>query len=156
MQCRPVTITLLLMLCTFGNALAATSCNEVECNRGAVLTTYATASDAYFACPTRRLSEYTQFVLGLVSLQAQVTGKMPTLSRDTGEPQYQGETKTMVDAYRKAAGVGSFNEAVTKCAKGPNGAHVRVEENPKDSFAILVSDHSGMHFWLPKIHVDKD
>ena len=61
----------------------------------------------------------------------------------------------MLDAYRKAAGVVSFGEAASKCAKGLNGLRVQVESNPKGSLSVQVADHSGKQFWLSKVHVDK-
>jgi hypothetical protein len=87
-------------------------------------------------------------------MHTQVTGRAPALSAETGEPQYQDETKNMLTAYRKAAGVSSFNAAVKQCAKGPHGVRMRVEENP-DGLALQVADGSGKKFWLPKVHADK-
>jgi hypothetical protein len=137
------------------SATAATPCNQAHCGKGSVVTTYAPPSEGYFACPTRQLSEYTHFVLGLIDLHWQVTGKAPQLSTVTGEPDYQGETKVMLDNYRRGADVSSFADATRQCVKGRHGVRVRVEENPPDGTAFHVSEPSGKKFWLPRAHTDK-
>jgi hypothetical protein len=154
MHTRFAALCLVLLLSVSGPAAAATPCNSAPCAKGAKVITYSSPGDEYFACPTRQLSEYTHVLLGLVSMHASVTGTRPAISRTTGEPQYDGETKAMLDEYRKAAGVTSFDAAAAQCVKGPHGLRVSVEENP-EGFSLQVSDRSGRRFWIPKAHAER-
>jgi hypothetical protein len=143
-----------LLLSVSAPALAATPCNQTQCGKGTKVITFGPQDDPYFACPTRELAEYMHFVLGLVNMHVQVTGQRPTLSPTTGEPQQNGETKAMIDGYRKAAGVPSFNAAASQCVKGPHGLRVSVDESP-EGLALRVSDRSGRGFWMPKAYAER-
>ena len=154
----PTRIAALILLAApfYASAQAATeNCMAVECAAGTRAVTYATKQEPYYACGSRELADYTNFVLGLVVMQKQLTGTMPNVSDKTGEPEYHGETKLMLDSLRKKAGVTSFDQAVSMCTKGLGKLKVVVLNNPKDSNAIYVATDSKKTFWLPKTSLDK-
>lgn len=67
-----------------------------------------------------------------------------------------GKTKAIVDGKRAAAGVATFDQAVSLCSVGKGGEHVIVANNPKDSFVIWVySEKPKVMFWMPKGSLDK-
>jgi hypothetical protein len=130
------------------------ACNVVACNAGDKAITYAKKDDMYFACPTMELSDYTNAVLGMVSLSA-LSGKMPNISPVTGEPEYEGQSKQMLDVLRAKARVATFDQAVAACKKGAGKRAVTVMNNPKDGFSIWVAGVDKKPFWMPKGHLDK-
>ena len=144
----------MLGVALIGSVMAQTSCTQVPCKVGDVVTTYSDGSDIYFACPSRELSEYTAVVLGLISMHLQVTGKAPILNATTGEPQYKDETQQILDAHRTAAGVKSFKEAKSRCFVGQASRKVRIEEFASTSKSMLVLDKSGKKYWMSKSHAD--
>lgn len=137
------------------------SCSVKSCDVGDNLVTYATKSEPYYACPTRELSEYTTLVLGMVSTHLTITGKLPNISDTTGEPEYldtkdgPNQTRLMLDHFRKAAGVRTFDQATAACKVGKAGMKVAVMNNPSDKQVIWVRGAKNETFWLPKSHVDK-
>ena len=140
--------------CASGQTYAE-NCMAVDCPAGSRAVTYAKRQEPYYACGTRELADYTNFVLGLVVMQKQLTGTMPNISDKTGEPEYQDETKLMLDSLRKKAGVTTFDQAVSMCAKGVGRLKVVVLNNPKDNNVIYVVTHNKKTFWLPKTSLDK-
>jgi hypothetical protein len=58
-------------------------------------------------------------------------GAMPNISDKTGEPEYMGETKTLVDSLRKQAQAQTFDKAIEplrsrhRQAKGYGFEHAR-------------------------------
>lgn len=136
-------------------ANSKTQCNVVDCDTNSKVISYATKSDPYYACPTQELSDYTNFVLGLISFGYQMTGKFPNVSPVTGEPEYEGQTKSMLDTMRSAAGVGTFDQAVSECKIGKNRLRLRVLNNPQGGVSIWVlDDRTKKTFWMPKTHLD--
>lgn len=137
------------------------SCLTQTCNVGDNVITYATKSEPYYACPTRELSEYTTIVLGLVSTHLTFTGKLPNISDSTGEPEYldtkdgPNQTRLMLDYFRKAARVQTFDQATAACSVGKAGLKVAVMNNPSDRQVIWVRGAKNESFWVPKSHVDK-
>lgn len=90
------------------------------------------------------------------------TGKMPNISDKTGEPEYldgkdgQNKTRLMLDHFRKAANVGTFDQAVAMCSKGIGKVKVLVMNSPKDESSIWVANEKTKTlFWMPKSHLDK-
>lgn len=143
-----------LASCSFGANAGGIedSCMAKDCAVGTVLITSAKKSDFYYACPTRGLAEYTNLVIGLVSLQA-AFGAHPNISPVTGEPEYTGQTQELVDSYRASAGVRTFDEAVSSCSRVTKGGKkVTVANNPQDAHVIWVSENKRMS-WIPKGHL---
>lgn len=131
------------------------SCSSQECNVGDALLTYAVKSDPYYACPTRELSEYVNGVMGLVSITYSMTGKFPNVSPATGEPEFQGETKTLIDIWRSDAGVRTLDEASEKCRDGKNKVQVTLMNTPDEGISVWVVDQKKSAFWLPRGHLFK-
>jgi hypothetical protein len=81
----------------------------------------------------------------------------PNISDKTGEPEFTGETKTIIDAKRAAAHVTTFDEAVASCSAGKNGRKViimNVSENPP--LVVWVHDtKSGGNYWMPITSLNK-
>jgi hypothetical protein len=127
-----------------------------QCAPGDKAVTYATQSEMYWACPTRELAEYTDLVIGLLASQYELTGTLPNLSPMTGEPEYQGETKIMLEQSRGAAHVQSFDQAVAVCHKGRAGIRVSIMNNPGKGAAIWVmNDKTKETFWMSAGMLDK-
>ncbi|KAF1004103.1 MAG: hypothetical protein GAK36_00128 [Pseudomonas sp.] len=131
------------------------SCTAVDCSAGTKAVTYAQKDDAYHACPTLELSDYVNGVVGFVSMTYGMTGKMPNVSPKTGEPEYAGETKDMIDNWRSAAKVSSFDEATAKCSKGKDKVQVIVMNSPEGGLSVWVADQKQNTFWLPRGHLFK-
>jgi hypothetical protein len=157
MKLLPTAALLIVLTTSLASAegLKNTTCSVIECEAGSKSITYATKQEPYYACGTRELVEYTNFILGLMVVQAQLVGRPPNISDKTGEPEYQGETKSMLDALRGRAGVSTFDQAVSMCTKGVGKLNVTVLNNPKDSNAIYVMTNKNKTFWLPKSSLDK-
>ena len=148
------TFALLVAPCVALASGAENSCLEKTCPAGTKATTYAKKSEPFFACPTIDLAEYSNFVVGLVQMGA-AFGSLPNISLVTGEPEYQGETKVLLDQMRKRANVSTFDEAVATCIKGKNGVKVLVANNPVDRSVLWVqADKTGEMFWMPKANLD--
>ena len=68
-------------------------CESGGCQSGSDVIT-ATKSDGIFmSCETEQLSDYVNFVIGLLSAQKTLTGTMPNIDPQTGEPEYEGTSK---------------------------------------------------------------
>jgi hypothetical protein len=84
-------------------------------------------------------------------------GVTPNVSDKTGEPEYVGETKVIVDTLRSRARVRSFDEAVAMCALGANGRRVTVINAPGESFynpVVFVFDEGiKATYWMPVFHL---
>lgn len=138
-----------------GAADMSKSCSIVSCDAGEKATTYIEKGEFYFACPTKELSEYIATLYGLVSATYQITGKLPNISPETGEPEYQGQTKEMIDALRSDAGVSTYDQAQALCAKGKAKIQVMVMNNPEDAMSIWVAGANQKPFWMPKSFLNK-
>jgi hypothetical protein len=119
------------------------------CRAGSQVVTYADKANPFYACPTRELSDYIGTVMGLVAAQSMLGG-LPNLSPQTGEPEWQGETETMVAAMRKKARVVSFDQAVSQCTKGRRGIRAVVLNHEDGAMSIwVVAKNGSASFWAP-------
>lgn len=150
------TIKLLCAITLISSPFAALSadvnaqCNVADCNAGSKVVTFSKKDDYYYACQTRELSEYVNFVIGNLSMSA-AFGVLPNISPITGDPEYQGESKQILDKLRSSAGVKTFDEGMSLCKKGKHGLKMLVANNPKDSLYIWVfSEKNKESFWMPK------
>ncbi len=127
------------------------SCRDSECPAGTKAVTYATQQEPFYLCKSSELSEYANFVLGVMVKQALYAEVAPSISGKTGEPAAEGDDKLLLDKYRAKAGVSSFEEAISKCYKGRRDMKVVVLYSPADSGSIYVAaeDDQGK-LWLPK------
>ena len=131
------------------------TCLVSACNPGDQAVTYATKSDFFYACPTKELSDYTNTVIGLASVMHQLTGKLPNISPETGDPELDGENGKLIATLRSSAKVATYDEALGKCASGKNKQNVLVMNNPEDSTSIWVSTQNQKTFWMPKGFLNK-
>jgi hypothetical protein len=121
-----------------------------------VVVTASKKAGPFYSCETEPLADYTNAVIGLASMQKGMGLPMNNIDPQTGEPQYEGETKAMVDAMRARAGVASFDEAATHCQDGPYRHHVTVINFQKDRGSTRVHDTtSNKSFWLPTSEIDR-
>jgi hypothetical protein len=141
---------------------SSANCSVAKCYAGDRGITYATKSDIFLACPTRELAEYTNLVIGLISLTIIVTGRPPNISDKTGEPEYldgkdgPNKTRVMLDQARKRANVRTFDEADKLCQDGVNKIKVLIMNSPEDSSVIWVhKEKAEATFWMPKSHLDR-
>jgi len=131
-----------------------THCNLAACPAGSKVKSYARPDDAYFACPTKELADYTNFALGAVTVVYTMTGQMPNISPVTGEPEFAGATGAAMAAKRRAAMARTLDEAAAKCTKGANGRAYLVA-NDSDQGMLWVQDaKSKVMSWAPKSHFD--
>ncbi|MDE1942730.1 MAG: hypothetical protein KGI47_06260 [Betaproteobacteria bacterium] len=150
-----VIVVSILIYSTVSYSKQGETCFLTKCAAGTVGKTHSSKNDHYYACPTKELAEYTNFVIGVMALTYQMTGNIPNISPDTGEPEYEGQTKEMIDNLRSDARVTTFDEAAGKCVDGENGLTVVVANNPSSGSAIWVVDrHKNNGFWMPKTNLN--
>lgn len=138
------------MILVIAPSLAATMCSPENCPAGSKVTTFADRKNPFFACPSREISDYIGTVLGLLALQGSM-GVMPNLSPETGEPEFTGETESMVSDLRKLAHVHTFDEAASQCKPGRSGLHATVLNNETGAISLwVVQDHTKKSFWAPQ------
>ncbi|WP_152555814.1 hypothetical protein [Ferriphaselus sp. R-1] len=128
----------------------AVTCAENGCVAGTYISTYTDKSTPFYECPTREVSDYITLVTSMLRLQAAM-GVMPNISPVTGEPEYTGESKAILDKYRIKAGIKTFDQAIGMCQKGKSGTKATVMNYQKDGLSIWVSPRrSGSQpFWMP-------
>ena len=148
------------LLITMPHAFAQNTDNECTfetCKAGTKALTYFEKSDPYYSCPNRELATYVTMLIGLVSMQAMMSGgQMPNISDKTGEPEFTGQTKEMVDMLREKAGVQTFDQAIAICTIGTNKRPVTVLNMPENSMVAYVADERRKQtFWMPFSHLDK-
>lgn len=132
-------------------------CTYESCKAGTRATTYFRKDDSYFACPTREMASYVTMVIGLVSAQAAL-GIRPNISVTTGEPEYQGESKALLDSLRAKAKVRTFDQAMKACEIGTNNRKVTIVNVPSESLQIVAlvrDDGRNASFWMPIFHLVK-
>ncbi len=128
----------------------ASRCDIAECPAGTIVVTAPAKDGAFFACRSEALSDYTNFVLGLVAMQKELTGSMPNIDPETGEPAYQEQTRQMLNELRSKAGVTTFDQAVAMCARGPHRQKVTVMNFEKGRTSTWVGQgKSGASYWVP-------
>jgi len=131
------------------------TCSVIDCPAGTKAMTYASKDDPYYSCPSKELSEYSNLIIGLTFMAVQFDGKTPNISGKTGEPEFQGETKQMIDAYRNRAGVATFAQAVKQCKKGANKLKVVVLSDPEEAeSSYVIIEKNNNTYWMPKSHLD--
>ena len=139
---------------THGDSAASikSSCLSKECPAGTKAVTYTTQQEPFYQCKSGELSEYANFVLGVMIKQVRYADIAPVISGKTGEPAVQGDDKLLLDKYRAKAGVASFEEALSKCYRGVGNLKVAVLYSPAASNSIYVAaeDDRENKFWLPK------
>ena len=133
-----------------------TMCTPDSCKAGTQAITYATKQEPYFACPSRELADYTNFVVGLVAIQASL-GAFSNISPETGEPEVTGETKQMLDGLRVRAQASTFDDAVASCSKGKAKRKVLIINVPADALmAVWVhDDKANSSYWMPISSLNK-
>lgn len=132
------------------------SCSIIDCSPGdKAVTIIESKGDFYFACPTLEIAEYVTSTIGFVEITYRITGKLPNISPETGEPQFEGETKEMLDMLRLKSGVSTYDEAQALCKKGKSKVSVTIMNNPKDAMSIWVSGSDNKPFWMPKAFLNK-
>jgi hypothetical protein len=125
-------------------------CRFETCKAGTRAVTYYKKTDPYYACPTRELATYVNSIVALASMQTMLGASMPNISDKTGEPEYAGETKTLVDFLREQAHVQTFDEAMQICTAGGNNLRVIVMNMPENSLVTYVFDEARKQaFWMP-------
>ena len=135
---------------------ADNECTFDTCKAGTKALTYYEKNDPYYICPSRELATYVTTIVGLASIQVMLGGGMPNISDKTGEFEYEGETKAMVDMLREKAGVQTFDQAVAICAPGVDKKPVMILNMPEDLMVAYVEDERRkLAFWMPISHLDK-
>ena len=132
------------------------TCSIVDCVAGTQVVTHTSKSEPFYSCGTRELAEYTNTVLSFLVMQKMLGAGMPNISDKTGEPEYEGESKLLLDTLRTKAGVSTFDEALARCKVGVNRMKVMVLNDPKDSVVMWVGTTSDKQtFWMPKSAADR-
>lgn len=131
------------------------TCLVSACNPGDKAVTYSTKSDFFYACQTKELSEYTNTAIGMSAVTYQMTGKLPSISPQTGDPELPGENGKLIATLRSAAKVQTFDDALKLCSTGKNKQSVLVMNNPEESGSIWVATQDQKTFWMPKSFLSK-
>lgn len=128
------------------------NCMVAACSAGEKIISTGSKNDKYYVCQTRQTAAYVTMVMGLVQLQKALTGSMPNISPETGEPEYEGKTKEMIDDLRTEAGVKTLDEAINNyCTPGKPGHRYIVMNNPSNEQYIWAGDiKHNQAFWFPK------
>lgn len=128
------------------------SCLSSPCLVGSKAFTSVTLSNFFYTCKSKELSEYANFVLGVMDSQVGASGIRPSITKFSGEPEVQGNEKLLMDKFREKAGVHTFEEAISKCYRGRDDMNVMVQFSPIDSTSIYVTpeDVRQSAFWMPK------
>jgi hypothetical protein len=131
------------------------SCDEAKCVAGTPISLVVRKGEPYFVCPTLELVTYSNFVLGILAVNKEFSGRMSDVSPVTGEPELVGESKAMIDTLRRKARVSTFDGAVAKCTYGKNTSNLTVMNNA-DALYIWVGNGKTA-FWVPKFaaHIRK-
>jgi hypothetical protein len=112
----------------------------------------------FYACPTRELARYVTTIVGIFAAQVILIGKMPNLSDKTGEPEFTGKMKDIIDALRGEAGVATFDDAAAKCIRGVGDRRVTVLNmpvGPTSLVAYVEDDLLKRGYWMPIGSLDK-
>ncbi|MBU9203093.1 hypothetical protein KTD31_17190 [Burkholderia multivorans] len=159
---RYVLVGLLFVASAVFAASPNDSCLAKSCAVGDHAVTRASKAEPFYACPTRELASYTSTVIGLIALQYSLTGTLPNISDRTGEPEYgdsngkPNQTRLLVDAKRRQAGVSTFDQAIAACALGRNRAKVTVlNYQPDDGVAYVHDEARKTNYWMPISSLDK-
>lgn len=80
----------------------------------------------------------------------QFTGKPPNISPDTGEPEYEGDSKLLLDSLREKSGARTFDEALSVCTQGKGKLKVTIMNIRDDEGTVWVAEANKKPFWLPK------
>lgn len=137
------------------SADTAIQCSADKCKAGMVVRTFFKKTDPYYECPTKELGIYVETVIGFVSIGVAMGAGQPNISPTTGEPEYQGASKQMLDDARHAAQVSTFDEALTRCRKGAPNKLVTIMNMPADGLMAWVQDPRRLEtFWMPVTHMD--
>lgn len=131
-------------------------CRVDTCPAGTDAITYADKQDPYYVCPDRDKEEYISTVFGFFAVSAAV-GTFPNISDKTGEPEYEGDSKALLDMLRNKAQVSSVDEAIAACAPGKSGRKVRVLNVPKDTLAAVyvLDKKANLTYWAPIFALNK-
>lgn len=153
--------TALLLIIQLGGATIAVSadthlqCTADKCKAGTVVRTFFKKTDPYYECPTKELGMYVATVIGFVSIGSAMGTQQPNISPETGEPEYQGASKQMLDDARHAAHVATFDEALSRCRKGAPNKLLTVMNMSADGLMAWVQDpQRHQTFWMPITHMD--
>jgi hypothetical protein len=133
-------------------------CTVETCKAGARALTYFRRDDPYYICPNRELATYVSVLVGLLAMQVTLGGEMPNIDDQTGEPDFKGDTKEMVDMLRSKAQVTTFDQAMAVCAPGSNGRHVTVLNMPVGATSMVAyveDDRLKRAYWMPFAFLDK-
>ncbi len=133
------------------------SCLISACSTGTKAVTSSSQQEPYYTCKSGELSDYANYVLGVMLAQADLTGVSPKITSKTGEPDVSKNQQSILDGYRTRAGVSSFEEALSKCYRGRGNLRVTVLDSPKEGNSIYVRPEENQKdkFWLPKAKLDK-
>jgi hypothetical protein len=131
------------------------ACSISACPAGSSVVTASKKEGPFFACETSELSDYTNFVLGLVAMGKAIGAPPANLDPQTGEPAYQGTTKDMLDDLRGKASVESFDEAGSHCAFGKFKRRLKVLNYVQGRSSLWVIDEKERKsYWVPTSSVD--
>lgn len=133
------------------------SCLISACPAGTKGVTSSSQQEPYYTCKSGELSDYANYVLGVMLAQADLAGVSPKITSKTGEPDVPQNQQPILDGYRTRAGVSSFEEALSKCYRGRGHLKVTVLDSTTGGNSIYVRSEENQKdkFWLPKAKLDK-
>jgi hypothetical protein len=146
---------LLVIPQAFAQQPQSKQCTFETCKAGTTALTRFKNSDPFYTCPTRELANYVGMIVGMLAVQVTLTGQMPNISDKTGEPEFTGSTKGIVDAAREDAHVKTFDDAMKICSAGSDKRRVTVLNMPEGSLVAYVFDEGQRADWMPFVYLDK-
>ena len=128
------------------------NCTASNCPAGTRAMTASSEQEPYYTCKSRELSDYANYVMGLMLDQVNFAGSSPKITSKTGEPDVPKSQQAILDDYRTKAGVSTFEGALAKCYRGIGNMSVSVLENPSvgDSMRVRSESNPNETFWLPR------
>ena len=127
----------------------AGACAEVICPAGTLVYSPAKNEGVAYGCQTEELSDYVDFVIGLLASEKTLGVKMPNIDPKTGEMETSGETKSMLDNLRSAAKINTFDEAMSHClALRPKQRFFVLNYNPSRSSQWVSTFDKNSTFWV--------
>jgi hypothetical protein len=167
-----IVATLLISSCSDGNKASSVSATESEqntpnlskftngaackygnCSVGSIVVAKHRRDVYFYACRTKELAMYTNFILGLLDASTVYNSEMPNVNRNTGEPNVKGEAADTLKKLRLDAKVNTFDEAAKMCQVETKSFNAKIVNYPIDSQEMLVLVGKE-NLWVPKSHFE--
>ena len=127
-------------------------CDQVVCGPQQTVIARGRKSDFGYACSSKELADYTNYVVGLVAIQAAV-GAAANINPQTGDIESSGATGLIQTLLRERAGVATFDDALSKCLIVNRTVRLKIANDGGNSTNAWAAPASvgAAPMWYPKI-----